>query len=124
MIAIKFTKDHEWVRLEGNDVVVVGITDFAQDQLGDVVHVELPKLHQEISQNTEVSTVDSVKAASDIKSPVSGKVVEINEQLLKDPSLVNKDPVGAGWFYKVQLSNLAELDELMDETAYQALLSN
>lgn len=124
MTTNKFTKDHEWVRLESDDIAVVGITDFAQDQLGDVVHVELPELNEVVSQNAEVSTVDSTKAASDIKSPVSGKVVEINEQLLEEPSLINTDPIGAGWFYKVQMSNPAELDGLMDETDYQAFLSN
>ncbi len=120
----KFTEEHEWVRLEDNDIVIVGITDYAQDQLGDIVYVDLPELNIVISQNAEISTIDSTKSASEIKSPVSGKVIEINEQLLEDPSLINKDPAGAGWFFKVQLSNPDELDQLMDEEAYQAFVSN
>lgn len=124
MSATKFTESHEWVRLENDNVAVIGITDYAKEQLGDVVYVELPELQQEIKQREEVSIVESVKAASDIKSPVSGTVTEINEALSNDPSLANQHPMTDGWFYKVRLSNPAELDDLLSEDDYQSLLDH
>lgn len=124
MSGTKFTESHEWVRLENDNVAVIGITDYAKEQLGDVVYVELPELQQEIKQREEVSIVESVKAASDIKSPVSGTVTEINEALSNDPSLANQHPMTDGWFYKVRLSNPAELDDLLSEDDYQSLLDH
>jgi len=109
---------HEWVNVE--DVATVGISDFAQQQLGDITFVELPEIDQEISQNDEVAVVESVKAASDIYSPVSGKVVELNEALEDRPELVNSDPYGEGWLFKVELSDDSELDALMKAEEYEA----
>lgn len=124
MGSIKFTESHEWARLDKDNVAVIGITDYAQEQLGDVVYVELPEIQQEIKQGEEVSVVESVKAASDIKSPVSGTVTEVNEALINDPSLANQHSMTEGWFYKVRLSNPAELDGLLTEESYQSLLDH
>lgn len=118
----KFTKDHEWIVVEGN-VGTVGITDHAQDALGDIVFVELPAIGASFSQGASAAVVESVKAAGDVKSPVSGKVVEVNEALSDDSGLVNSDPEGAAWIYKIEIANPAELDGLMDEAAYQAYLA-
>ena len=119
MPTIKFTKDHEYVSVDG-DIATVGITDYAQSQLGDVVFVELPASGKTLKQGDEAAVVESVKAASEVYAPVSGTVVEINTGLPDSPSDVNEDPLGKGWFVKIKLSNPAELDALMDEAAYQA----
>ena len=120
-MTIKYTKDHEWVRVEG-DVGTVGVSDHAQHQLGDVVFVELPDVGRQLAQGKEAAVVESVKAASDVFAPVSGEVVEINQALVDDPSLVNAGAEAEGWFFKLRLSNPAELDGLMDEAAYKAFV--
>ncbi len=117
----KFTKDHEWVQVDG-DVATVGVTDFAQSQLGDVVFVELPEAGRVLEQGKEAAVVESVKAASDVYAPVSGTVVEANQALVDDPSKVNGDAEGEGWFFKIQLKDASELDGLMDESAYKAFV--
>ena len=117
---IKYTEDHEWLRIEGEHAVV-GITAHAQDALGDVVFVELPEVGASMEQKAIAGVVESVKAAADVYMPVSGVVTEVNEALRADPSLANSDPMGAGWFFKVKLSNPAQLDALMDEAAYKGL---
>ena len=117
MSGLKYSKDHEWVRVEG-DIGTVGISDYAQDQLGDVVYVELPEVGRTVAQNEEAAVVESVKAASEVYAPVSGEVVEVNQALEDDPALVNGEPTGAGWFLKLRLSAPGELDGLMDEAAY------
>ena len=113
----KFTPDHEWLRTEGG-VAVVGITHHAQDALGDVVFVDLPEVGKTYAQKEVAGVVESVKAAADVYMPVDGEVTEVNEALRADPSLANSDPLGAGWFFKVKLSNASQLDALMDETTY------
>jgi glycine cleavage system H protein len=118
---IKFTKDHEWVRLEGG-VVTVGITAYAQEHLGDLVFVELPEIGKRFDKGAPAAVVESVKAASDVYAPVSGEVLETNADIVANPALVNSDPLGAGWFFKLKISDSAEIDELMDEAAYQAQL--
>jgi len=122
MSGLKYSKDHEWVRVEG-DIGTVGISDYAQDQLGDVVYVELPEVGRTVAQNDEAAVVESVKAASEVYAPVSGEVVEVNRALEDDPALVNGEPTGAGWFLKLRLSALDELDGLMDEAAYADYVS-
>ena len=122
MSALRFTKDHEWVRLDG-DVATVGITDYAQSQLGDVVYVELPEIGRHVEQGKEAAVVESVKAASEVYAPVSGEVVEINEALAGEPGMVNADATGEGWFFKLRLADPKELDRLMDEAAYQRLVA-
>jgi glycine cleavage system H protein len=117
----RYTKSHEYVRVEGG-TGVVGITDYAQSQLGDVVFVELPPVGERLSKGAEAATVESVKAASEVNAPVSGEVVEINGALADSPGLVNEDPSGTGWFLKIKLSDAAELDSLMDEDAYREFL--
>jgi len=123
MTDLKFTADHEWARLEG-DVVTIGITDYAQDQLGELVYVELPEAGIDVSAGQEVVVIESVKAAGDIKSPVNGTVIEVNQALSDEPEKVNEDPTGEGWFYRVRISSAADLDALMDESAYQDLISS
>ena len=117
----RYTKSHEYVRVEG-DMGVVGITDYAQSQLGDVVFVELPPIGQSLSKGAEAATVESVKAASEVNAPVSGTVVDVNSALTDSPGLVNEDPSGKGWFLKIKLSDATELDRLMDEDAYREFL--
>lgn len=119
-MSLKYTSDHEWVLVEG-DTATVGITHHAQDALGDVVFVELPDVGQTFAQKDVAGVVESVKAAADVYMPVSGEVVEVNEDLKRDPALANSDPLGAGWFFRVKLSNAGELAALLDETAYGAL---
>ena len=116
---IKYTEDHEWLRIEGEHAVV-GITAHAQDALGDVVFIELPEVGASMEQKAIAGVVESVKAAADVYMPVSGVVTEVNEALRADPSLANSDPMGAGWFFKVQLSQPAQIGALMDEAAYQS----
>ena len=121
MTTLRFTKDHEWVRLDG-DLAVVGITDYAQSQLGDVVYVELPEIGRRVEQGKEAAVVESVKAASEVYAPVSGEVTEVNQALATDPAMVNADPMGDGWFLKLRLEDPKELDSLMDEAAYKRLV--
>ncbi|MDQ3061034.1 MAG: glycine cleavage system protein GcvH [Pseudomonadota bacterium] len=116
-MTIKYTEDHEWLKLEG-DTATVGITVHAQDALGDVVFVELPDVGSVLVQKDSAGVVESVKAAADVYMPVSGEITEVNEALRDDPSLANSDPLGAGWFFKVKLSDASQLDALMDETSY------
>lgn len=118
-MTVKYTEDHEWLKIEG-DMAIVGITVHAQDALGDVVFVELPEVGTTFAQKDTAGVVESVKAAADVYMPVSGEVVEVNEALRDDPSLANSDPLGAGWFFKVKLSDASQLDALMDETRYTA----
>ena len=118
----KYTEDHEWVRVEG-DIAVVGITPHAQDALGDVVFVELPEIGKSYEQKEVAGVVESVKAAADVYMPVSGEVTEVNEALRAEPSLANSDPAGAGWFFKVRLSDAEQVAALMDEVAYTAFAS-
>lgn len=117
MSDLKFSKEHEWVRLEG-DIATVGISHFAQEQLGDVVFVELPDVGKQVVQDGDAAVVESVKAASEVYAPVSGEIVEVNGELEDDPELVNKSPTGEGWFMKIRLSDASELDGMMDEAAY------
>jgi glycine cleavage system H protein len=118
MSALRYTIDHEWVRVDG-DLAVVGITDYAQSQLGDVVYVELPEIGRRVEQGKEAAVVESVKAASEVYAPVAGEVVEVNEALAADPARVNADPIGEGWFIKLRLDDPKQLDTLMDEEAYK-----
>ncbi|MBA4254467.1 MAG: glycine cleavage system protein H [Polaromonas sp.] len=119
-MTLKYTPDHEWLSIDG-DIATVGITHHAQDALGDVVFVDLPAVGTTLAQKDVAGVVESVKAAADVYMPVTGEVIEVNEDLRNDPALANTDPLGAGWFFKVKLSNPAELAELLDETAYAAL---
>ena len=121
MATIKYTTDHEYVSVEG-DVATIGITDYAQSQLGDVVFVELPATGKVLKQGDEAAVVESVKAASEVYAPVSGEVIAVNESLPDAPGTVNEDPLGKGWFIKMKLSDPAQLDALMDEAAYTAHL--
>jgi len=114
----KYTEDHEWVEVDG-DSGVIGISEYAQEQLGDVVFVELPEVGKGLDRGDEVAVVESVKAAAEVYAPVGGEVLEVNEDLNGDPSLVNTDPFGDGWFAKLKLSDPDELDELMDEDTYK-----
>lgn len=117
-----YTPDHEWINIEDHDAAVVGITHHAQDALGDVVFVDLPEVGKTLKKGEVAGVVESVKAAADLYMPVSGEVVEINTALKDDPSLANSDPLGAGWFFKVKVADMAEFDQLMDPPAYDALL--
>lgn len=123
MSGLKYSKEHEWVRLDG-DVATVGISDFAQAQLGDVVFVELPEIGRAVAKDGDAAVVESVKAASEVFAPVSGEIVEVNGSLEDDPELVNKAPTGDGWFMKIRLSDPSELDSLMDEAAYAAFVES
>lgn len=117
-MAVKFTEDHEWISVDG-DIGTVGITGHAQEQLGDIVFVELPSVGAEVSRGDEAGVVESVKAASELYAPVSGTITEVNEALNDAPGTVNSDPMGVGWFFRIKLSDAAELDGLMDEDAYK-----
>ena len=123
-MTIKFSKDHEWVNAADANAAVVGITVHAQDALGEVVFVDLPAVGTTFAQGDVAGVVESVKAAADVYMPVSGEVVEVNEALRADPSLANSDPLGAGWFFKVKLSDASQLDALMDETAYSSFAAS
>lgn len=118
---IKFTEEHEWLKLDG-DIATVGITPHASTQLGDLVFVELPKPGAKLEKGQGAAIVESVKAASDVYAPLSGDVVEVNPAVVEDPALVNSDPLGAGWLYKIKLANPSDFDGLMDETAYAQLI--
>ena len=120
-VETRFTKDHEWVRLQG-DIVTVGITDHAQEQLGDLVFVELPDVGREVETADAIAVVESVKAASDVYAPLAGKVAGVNQAVVDDPSLVNSEPEGEGWLFKLELSDSGAFDELMDEAAYREFL--
>ena len=123
MSILRYTDDHEWARLEGH-TVTVGITAFAQDQLGELVFVELPTLGGAVTQGDEAAVVESVKAAGEVKSPVGGTIMEINESLVDTPEKVNEDPMGEGWIYKVAITDPTEWESLMDEATYAALVAN
>ncbi len=114
----KFTEDHEWISLDG-DIATVGISNYAQEQLGDVVFVEVPEVGAEMGKGDELAVVESVKAASEVYAPVAGEVTEVNEDLEANPSMVNEDSEGSGWFAKLKVADAGELDALMDEAAYQ-----
>ena len=118
---MKYTEDHEWLRPEG-DLVVVGITNHASEQLGDVVFVELPDTGKAVSAGDEVCVIESVKVASDIRAPLDGEIVEVNQEIADNPGLVNEDPTGRAWFFKMKLSDPSNLDGLMDEAAYKDLI--
>ncbi len=118
---LKYTKDHEWTKIDG-DVAVVGITDYAQGELGDVVFVELPSVGDKITRGESFGTIEAVKAVADLFAPLSGEVIEINEKLESEPELVNKDPYGDGWMLKIKIENAQELDELLDASAYKELI--
>jgi glycine cleavage system H protein len=119
---MKFTTDHEWILID-NEFATVGITAFAQDKLGDLVFVELPKLGTVLKAGGAAAVVESVKAASDVYAPVNGEVVEINQQVIDDPTLVNSDPTGTGWLFKIKVSDRSQFDNLLDEAAYQKLIA-
>ncbi|HCY14001.1 MAG TPA: glycine cleavage system protein GcvH [Gammaproteobacteria bacterium] len=123
MSEIRYTADHEWVSLDG-DVATVGITDYAEEQLGDLVYVELPSVGREVTAGDETAVLESVKAAGDVKSPVSGTIVEVNEALSDAPEKVNENPTGEGWFFRVQITNAADLETLMDRTGYDSLIAS
>ena len=117
-MSLYFTKEHEWVRVEG-DTATVGISDHAQEQLGDIVFAEVPESGKRLSKGQEAAVVESVKAASDVYAPVSGEVIEGNSKVADDPAIVNSDPEGDGWFFKLKLDNQSELEGMMDEGAYR-----
>ena len=125
----RYTKDHEWVRLEEGSretkqIGIVGITDFAQEQLGDIVYVELPEIGTIVQKGGEAATIESVKAASEFFSPISGKVININNAIIDDPGLINSDPREVGWFFSLELTDASELESLMDETAYENFVNS
>ena len=117
-MSVYFTKEHEWIRVDG-DVATVGISDHAQEALGDIVFAEVPEAGRTLTKGQEAAVVESVKAASDVYSPVGGEVIEGNSAIADDPALINRDPEGEGWFFKLKLSDASELDGLMDEAAYR-----
>jgi glycine cleavage system H protein len=117
----RYTKDHEWVVLDG-DIATVGITDHAQEQLGDLVHVELPELERAVAEGETCAVVESVKAAADVFAPLAGKIVEVNETIVEDPSIVNSDAEGEGWFFRIELDDTDSFEALMDQDAYDEFL--
>ena len=119
MSTLRYTEEHEWIRVDG-DTATIGISPYAQEQLGDVVFVDLPQPGKKVEKGKEVAVVESVKAASEVYAPVSGEVVAVNSELASEPAKVNSDPLGQGWFVKLKLANKAELDGLMDQAAYDA----
>ncbi len=119
----RYTREHEWVRLDG-DIATVGITDHAQEALGDVVFVELPEIDRVVDEGEACGVVESVKAASDVFAPLAGKVVEINEAIVEDPAMVNADPAGEAWFFKLELSDVEAFETLLDEDAYTAFVAS
>lgn len=124
MSKLRFTSDHEWVSVEDNDIAIVGITDYAQSELGDVVFVELPEVDASFHQGDQMAVVESVKTAADVMAPISGTVVAINEELESSPELVNDSPVSGGWFCKLNIQDAAELDALMSESEYEEFISD
>ena len=123
-MSIKYSKEHEWINVADTNAAIVGITVHAQDALGDVVFVDLPAVGSTFKAGDVAGVVESVKAAADVYMPVTGEIIEVNEALRADPSLANSDPLNAGWFFKVKLADVAQLDALMDETAYTAFAAN
>ncbi|MGI9389690.1 MAG: glycine cleavage system protein GcvH [Boseongicola sp.] len=119
---MKYTEDHEWLRVDG-DVVVVGITEHASTQLGDVVFIELPEAETQVTKGDDIVVIESVKAASDITAPVDGEIVEVNDVLADNPGKVNEDPTGDAWFFKMKVEDMSQLDDLMDEDAYNELIA-
>jgi glycine cleavage system H protein len=122
MSDVRYTKEHEWVRLDG-DLATIGISDHAQQQLGDLVFVELPEVGRQVSQGGNLAVVESVKAASDVYAPISGEVVETNSAVVEDPALVNRSPEDAGWFCKLRIADQSQLTKLMDAAAYKAYVA-
>jgi glycine cleavage system H protein len=120
---VRYTKDHEWVRMDG-DIATIGITDHAQEQLGDIVFIELPEVGRDVDRDEACAVVESVKAASDVFSPLAGKIAERNETVVEDPALVNGDAQGEAWLFRVEVAEPAEYEELMDEAAYNEYLEN
>lgn len=118
---MKFTEEHEWLRVE-DDLVVVGITEYASEQLGDIVFIELPEAGDTVTKDDEIVVIESVKAASDVLAPLDGEIVEVNETLPDNPGKVNEDAIGDGWLFKMKIADLSALDELMDEAAYKAMI--
>ena len=123
MAAMRYTEDHEWIRIEADGTATVGITDHAQDALGDIVFIELPDIDRKAGKGEAICIVESVKAAADVKMPVGGTVVAVNTALPDDPSKVNTDPMNDGWFIRIKPDTLGDLDALMDDAAYQALIA-
>jgi glycine cleavage system H protein len=123
MSELRYTKDHEWLRLDG-DTATVGISDHAQNALGDVVFVALPEVGREVAAGEPVAVVESVKAASDVYAPIAGRIVEVNSALAEDPGLINRNPTGEGWFFRIEPRDPAEIETLMDEAAYAAFLES
>jgi len=123
MSELRYSKDHEWVRLDG-DEATVGVTDYAQQQLGDLVFVELPEVGRTVKAGDEIAVVESVKAASDVYAPIEGEVAAVNEALEDDPGLINREPVGDGWLFRVKPADPAAIDALMDAHAYQAFVDS
>ena len=123
MSTIKYSRDHEWIRIDG-DTAVIGITDYAQTQLGDVVYVELPALGRKVEKGGEAAIVESVKAASEVYAPLSGEVIAVNEALSGEPGRVNSDPMGEGWFFKLRIADAGGTGDLMDEAAYAAFVAS
>jgi glycine cleavage system H protein len=122
MAETRYTSDHEWVRLEDDGTLTIGITDHAQEALGDIVFVELPEVDRKVVEGESFATVESTKAASDVFAPLAGRVAEINEAIVEDPGLINRDPQGEGWFLRMEPGDEDNFESLMDEEAYQALL--
>lgn len=120
--SLHYTKDHEWVKIEGN-MAIVGITDFAQGELGDIVYVEVETLDETLASESVFGTVEAVKTVSDLFMPLSGKIIEVNENLEQNPEIVNEDPYGAGWMIKIEINNPSEIKSLLDAEAYKALVT-
>ena len=123
MSELKYTEDHQWIRLEEDNTAVIGITDYAQEQLGDVVYVEMPEVGRELGKDDEAAIVESVKAAGEVKMPLTGTVLSVNENLLDEPELVNADPEGEGWFMTISIINPEEVEGLMDDNDYNEFLT-
>ena len=123
-MSVKYSEDHAWIKVQDEDLVTIGITDFAQEQLGDLVYIELPKVGHQFVRGDKISVIESVKSASDLVAPVSGEIVEVNDRLEDDLELVSEDSMGEGWFIKVKLSKRSELDELMDDGSYQTFIED
>jgi glycine cleavage system H protein len=122
MAETRYTSDHEWVRLEEDGTLTIGITDHAQEALGDIVFVELPIVDRDVAEGESCATVESTKAANDVFAPVAGRIAEINDAIVEDPGLINRDPMGEGWFWRMEPEDDDKFESLMDEEAYQALL--